>query len=228
MVRREEHGAAVDPAGKADADRLGLRDAAQPLCDLVHERGDVAPADHGGVRREGVALGREVPRIRGRRIGAAHQLDLDDVVGGHHPRVARVKLAVEALALEKRVDRVDSVGDDERGPRGLLGEEVAQRAVERASEDHAPAVPRDEREGAVDLAHGVGNAAGQARTRLVGRHVVDAIAGRVGEVDHALDVLVAHGVVLPSPTHPTAAVTARGGAQSGAIRARLGGLHRLK
>jgi hypothetical protein len=108
-----------------------------------------------------------------------------------------MELAVESLAAQERVDRVDPVRDDERRTGRLFRQEVAQRAVERAGEDDAPAVARDQREGPVDRAHGVGVAACQADPRLIGRHVVDAIAGRIGEVDHALDVLVVHGSVPP-------------------------------
>ena len=54
------------------------------------------------------------------------------------------------FGLEAAPDLVDPLGDDEHRPVGLLGQEVAQRAVEAAGEADAVALARREREGAAD------------------------------------------------------------------------------
>ncbi len=193
VVGREKDGAAVHASRKTDAERRVGWNAPEPLRDLVAEGPDVARPDHPRVGRQGVALGREVSRVGRRRVGTAHELDLDDVVRRHHPRVARVELAGEALALEELVDGVDAVGHDERGAGRLLGQEVPQGAVERPGEEHAAAVARHEGERAVDLPHRGRVPEREARAGLVEGHVVDAVLRRIGEVDDALDVRIAHG-----------------------------------
>ena len=90
------------------------------------------------------------------------------------------------------------------GPGALLGEEVAQRPVERAREPHAAPVAADEREGSLDRAHVGRGTARDAGPRLVDGHVANAVLVGVGQVDDAFDVLVVHGSLPGPPMLPRA------------------------
>ena len=62
---------------------------------------------------------------------------------GNHPRVARMKLIGEPLALELFVNGINAIGDNQRGPGRTLGEEVAHGAIERTGEAHLFPFARD-------------------------------------------------------------------------------------
>ena len=91
-------------------------DADQPLRDLVGQRADVAPADLVEVWRQRPACGREEPRVGRIRIGTSDERELDDVVRGHHSRVARVKLALETGFFQRVLQGVDAVRHEQRRP----------------------------------------------------------------------------------------------------------------
>src|SRR5207244_3891337 len=110
------------------------------------------------------------------------------------------ELAREPLVLEEGADRVDPVRGHEGRALSPLGEEVAQRAVHRARQAHRVALPRDEREGAVDLPDAAGNAAGDPGARLFHSHVVNAIDGGIDEIHYLLDWPVDHRTPPPPPT----------------------------
>ncbi len=192
VIRHQEYRAAVDASREADADRLLDRNRAKPLLDFVGERADVPGADLVRIGRQGPGGGVEIPRVGRSRIGTPDELDLDDVMGRHHARVARVELAREAFLLEEGPDDVDAVGDHERGARRLFRQEIAQRAVERPREPHATAVARDERERAVDLPHRFRRGAADPSACFFDGHVVNAILLRVRQVDDPFDVLFDH------------------------------------
>jgi len=98
-----------------------------------------------------------------------------DVMRRHHARVAGMELVVEALGLKLLVNRVDAVGDDERGSFVTLGEEVAHRAIERPGHANSLAVAREQGERTVNFAHGFGFAGEHAPARFVHGHVIDAV-----------------------------------------------------
>ena len=103
-----------------------------------------------------------------------------------------MKLPFQPLALQVPVDRVDPIGNDERRALAALGEEVAHRSVERTRHPHALALPRHERERAVDLADCVGGTMQDARAGLLDGHVAQAVGCRIDEIDELLDIFV-HG-----------------------------------
>ena len=77
-------------------------DALEPLRDLVRQRRRYS-ARRSASRSAGsvLALGREEARVGRIGIGAADERELDDVVRGHHARVARMELAAEPVVLER-------------------------------------------------------------------------------------------------------------------------------
>src|SRR2546430_2674822 len=156
---------------------------------------DVMTTDFVQVGWQGVALRSEETRVGRVRIRAADELDFHDVMRRHHARVAGMELVVEALGLKLLVNRVDAVGDDERGSFVTLGEEVAHRAIERPGHANSLAVARQQSEGAVNLADVFGLAREQALTRFIGCHIVDAVKGRLEEVNDPFNVMV-HKICL--------------------------------
>ncbi len=143
-------------------------------------------------------LRREEARVDGIGIGTADERDLDDVVGGDHPRVAGVELTRQAVAVERRVQRVDAIGDVERGPLVTLGQEVAHRTIERAREPDGHAVGGHERERSVDPADALRVAVEDAPPRLVRAHVADAVEGGIEEIDDPADSLE-HAAIVSYP-----------------------------
>ena len=84
-----------------------------------------------------------------------------------HARVARMELAGEPFVVERALQRVDAVGDEQRRPFLALGEEVAHRPIHRPRHADGEAVDGDERERAVDRADGRRVAAEHAAPRLL-------------------------------------------------------------
>ena len=123
------------PPEKRDADRLGAPCVALDLPQPLRRSRARARRRSGGRSRRGRPAARsrrrEEPRVGRVGIGTADQRDLDDVVGGHHARVARMELAGEPVGGERLMQRVDAIGDVERRPLVALGQEVAHRPIER-------------------------------------------------------------------------------------------------
>ncbi len=113
-----------------------------------------ASADLVEIAAEPFAFRREEPRVDGIRIGAADQFQLDDVMGRNHPRVRRMKLAIESFRFQECMNLIDPFGDDEAGAFGTLGEKVAHRPPERAGHPHDRALLVNDREVTSDLANG--------------------------------------------------------------------------
>ena len=104
--------------------------------------------------REGGGDGSEEAGVDGVGVGAADELEFDDVVRGDHAGVAGMELGFEVFGAEPVVDGVDARGDDEDGAGGALGEEVAHGAVEGAGHADGLAGLGEEGEGALDGADG--------------------------------------------------------------------------
>src|SRR6266568_6653605 len=134
MVKNQEHRAAINAAGEADADgfsssggpprsssgsdadggvpsvrcrrsrlcwgqRRPVSDASEPFGDFVRQCANVACADFVKVRRERVAARREKAFVNRVRVRAADQVYLDNMMGWHHPSVARMELSIETFLL---------------------------------------------------------------------------------------------------------------------------------
>jgi hypothetical protein len=109
-----------------------------------------------------------------------------------------MKLPVQPLVGQGTLQHIDPIGHVE-GRTGLaLGQEVAHRTVERASQPHPDAVHGHERVGSVDRAHGVRVSAVHAPTRLFHVHAVQVVHRRVEQVDDATDGALVHGAVPSS------------------------------
>ena len=108
-----------------------------------------------------------------------------------------MELAVEAGVGERAVQRVDAVGDEQRGPFVPLGQEVAHRPIHRARQPHGDAVQRDDREGSVERAHPCGVAAQDAASRLIGVGVVEAGQARIEQIDDAIDGAPHAAILMP-------------------------------
>ena len=135
----------------------------EPLRDFVGECADVAAANLVEIRRQHAARRVEEAGVGRIRIGTADQPQLEDEVRGHHPRVTGVELRGKAFAVECAMQRVDPIGDEQRGSFLALGEEVSHRSIERTRQPHGDAVSCHQRERAIDRAH-IGRAAA-ANTR---------------------------------------------------------------
>ncbi len=190
MVGHQKHRAAVDASRERDANRVGLRarvDPRQPLADLVGERADVAAADLVEILRERAPLRREETRVDRIGIGTPHEREVDDVVGRHHARVARVELRGQAVGLERGVQRVDAIGDVQGRAFVALGQEIPQRAIHRPRHADRDALGRDQREGSVDGANRRGVAAQHAAPRLVQIDVRERVQRGIEQIDDAAD-----------------------------------------
>src|SRR5205814_1505991 len=130
---------------------------------------------------QAVACRREESAVRGIGIGAAHQLDLHDVMGGNHARVGRMELIVEAKLAKLPADGVDAIGDDQNWPVVMLGDEIAQQPADGTGHADTLAALPYQRELAVDGGNAV--AARDEGASLLYLHVVNTIAGWVGEID---------------------------------------------
>src|SRR5712692_1002295 len=87
-----------------------------PLADLLGQRADIPPADLIQVGGQRVAAGSEKARIRRIRVGAAQELDLEQIMCRHHPRVGGLKLIVQPLRAQEIMDRADPVRDHQTWP----------------------------------------------------------------------------------------------------------------
>jgi len=88
--------------------------------DFIRQRADVASANFVEISWERIALWREITRVNRIGIGTAYELDFDHVVGRHHARVARMKLAARPFRLELIEDGVNAVGPINAGPSARL------------------------------------------------------------------------------------------------------------
>ena len=105
VIRGQEHAAAVDAAGEADADRSVRGNRVEPLANLVGERADVLLPDYIQIGRQGPHLRREESRVNRIGIRAAYELNFDDVMGGDHARgKLGWKLRVEAFFAEPLIN----------------------------------------------------------------------------------------------------------------------------
>ena len=189
-VRRQEHRAAVYPAGETAADRLGFWDALEPFANFIFQRGDVVVANRAEVG--GVVVAARIEKAFVRRVGvrAAYELDGHQIMRWNHARVVRMKLIAKSLFLEPLVNSIDAMSDDERRPLDLLCQKVAQRSVERAGQLDRLAVLGDKREGAVEVADGFRRAGEHALARLGAGEIVQLGLVGIGQVNDAFDVLV--------------------------------------
>jgi hypothetical protein len=103
-----------------------------------------------------------------------------------------MELVAVPLALQGVADLVDAVGHHEHGAVLLLGEEVAQGAVEAAGEADPLAVAGDQGEGALDLEDVRRALPEQEGAGAVHRHVEDLLVLVRDEVENAGDGLVVH------------------------------------
>ena len=197
-VRRQEHRAAVDAAGETAAYGLGFRDALEPFANFIFQRGDVVVADQ--VEISGILVANRIKKSLVSRVGvgAADELDRDEIMRRNHARVVRMKLISETLFLEPLSNGIDAMSDDERRPLDLLGQKVAQRPVERTGQLDRLAVLGDERERAVEVADGFRRAVEHALARLPGGEVEQLGFVGVGQVNDAFDVLVHGGQLFTS------------------------------
>ena len=200
MVDDEQHGAAVDAAGEADANRrLSVAvpvEVDQPFRRLVRQRADVSLANRVEVRGKRPAVGCEEARVGRLRIRAADERQLHDVVRRHHPRVAGVKLVLEARVDERRVQRVDAIRDEQRRAFVALRQEIPHRPIQRPRQADGDAVDGDDGKRPVDGADGGGVAAEHSPAGLVEVQVVEAGLLRVEQVDDAFDGAEHHGIVV--------------------------------
>ena len=83
-------------------------------------------------RRQRAALRREEARVDRVGIRTADERELDDVVRRHHAGVARMELRREPGVVERPLQRVDAIGDEQRRALVPLRQEVAHRPIQRA------------------------------------------------------------------------------------------------
>ncbi len=197
VVEGEQQRAAVDAAGEEDAQGLGRGQGGQPEADLLAEGADVGLADDVEVRRQHLARRIEEAPVDRVGIGAADELDLGDVVGRDHPRVGGMELVAVPLALQRVADLVDAVGDHQHRAVLLLGQEVAQRAVEAARQAHPLAVAGEEGEGALDPQDVGGVLREQEGAGVVHGKIEDLLVVVGDEVEDAGDGLVSQGGASP-------------------------------
>ena len=141
----------------------------------------------GGQRRTGR---REEARIGRIGIGTADQLHLDDVVRRRHACVARMELAFEAFFLERPMQGVDAVGDEERRSLAALREEIAHGPVERSRHPDGDAVAGHERERTGDCPHARRIGGRHAASRLLEVEIVQPVERRIDQVDDAFNRVV--------------------------------------
>ena len=193
MVEGEQEGAAVDAAGEEDAEGVLLRDGREPEADLLAQGADVGLTDDVEVRRQHTPGGIEEAPVGRIGVGAAHELDLGDVMGRDHPGVGGVELIAVPLPLQRVADRVDAVGHHQHGAVGLLGQEIAQRPVQAAGEPHPLVVAGEEGAGALDLQHVLRPLREQQAASFVHGQVEDLLVVVGHQVEHAGDGLGRQG-----------------------------------
>ena len=162
-------------------------DLVEPAPTLVAQGADVGAADLVEIGPQVVSPRREEPYVGRIRVRTAHQRDLHDVVGGDHPRVRRVELLAEPLALQMTPQLVDSLGDDETWALGVLREKVAHRSADRPRQTHDVSALLHDRELPIDAAHPRRVAGGDRRGSLGGRHIEEHVGVGIEEVDEPLD-----------------------------------------
>jgi hypothetical protein len=190
VIGDEKGRAAVHSAGETDTNRRVRRQAGEPALDFVSQRADVVFAELLEVRGEGVSRGREKTLIDRIRVWATDQMDLHDVMRGHHARVVRMKLVAKAFVLEPIPNRINAMGDDECWSFVALGQEVAQGPVQRTGHAHDFPVLGHKREGAFNLAYGFGPAVQKAGTGFLRGQVEDVITVEFGQINDPFEVLV--------------------------------------
>ena len=124
MIQDEKHGAAIDAAGKEHADRGLTVDAVEPFRAFVGEPADIRAADLVQISRKAVSRRSKISREGRVRIGTADQSDFGNVMGRRHARVRGVELIFQSFRLEKIIDLVNSLGDDQAGPLLSFGDKV--------------------------------------------------------------------------------------------------------
>ncbi len=129
MISDEKNRSAVDTSGEFDANRFVRRNFFEPLGDFIGQRTDVAAANFVEIRGKGVASRRKIAGVSRVGIGTADELQLNNIVRGHHSRVAWMKLSVKSLGLELIENTVNAISHDQRRPSGSLRKEVAHWPV---------------------------------------------------------------------------------------------------
>ena len=107
-----------------------------------------------------------------------------------------MKLVGEAFGFQRLEDCLHAIGHKKRRPRRALGQKISNGPVERTRHAHRLAVLGQQREGAVNFAHALRVATQNARPRLVGAHVENAVGSGVGEVNNSFNVLVHETLLL--------------------------------
>ena len=132
VISGKKHRATIDAAGKTNANRLLLRNLAQPLGDFLREGANVTSSDFGQILRELISLRIEKAGVSGIGIRAADELNFHHVMGRNHPGVAGVELFGQTFPLEPLVNCINPIGHDQSRPFGAFGQKIAYRAVEGA------------------------------------------------------------------------------------------------
>ena len=101
MVCDKKYCATIDSAGKTNSNRLGCIYIGQPILDFLGERSDIIGSQFFDTRRKCVPGRRKETFINGVRIGAANEVNLDNVMGGNHAGVRGVELLGQPLQIGK-------------------------------------------------------------------------------------------------------------------------------
>src|ERR1700730_11806073 len=125
MVGSQKDGTAVDAARKGHSDWLFFGNKPEPFSNFLRQRSDITPANLVQVCGQGVTLRREKAGVSRVWVGAANQLNLDDIMGRYHSCVARMELTGESLDVELLVYGIDAIGNDQRRTLLAFGKKVA-------------------------------------------------------------------------------------------------------
>ena len=106
-----------------------------------------------------------------------------------HAGVAGMELAVETLLFQPVPDGIDSLGNHEHRSGVLFGDEVTERASDRAGHADDLRLLVNQGKLPVNPPNLLGVPRRNPRQSLVGRHVQKQIAGRIDQVDETFDQL---------------------------------------
>ena len=131
-------------------------------------------------------------------------------MGRRHPRVRRVKLVCQSFLNQEAMDRVDPVGGDQRRAVTSLGDEIPQRATDRAGHADGLIAHRHQCKLPVDPTDFLRLPLGDEPPGFVDGHIIDQVPPRIGQVDDPLDrLMLVHRIVTwsrkqaPLSPHPT-------------------------
>ncbi len=184
---------AVHAAGKRYGDGLPRGHGLQPLLGGCQPRSHIGPPRRLEIRRAHAGRGVEEPPVSRNGIGAAHLIDLHQIVRRHHARVGGIELPADPLGHAPCVERVDAVGHHEEGPVVHLRHEIAQRQADGARQPHRLALAGHGGEVAVRCGQPIRVAAldGVHDVALVGSG--QAAGAKSGQVDESIDAFEHEG-----------------------------------